>query len=57
MNPSKARFLFQETRLFSSPPARHLSSLFGTVLGFFWYDEGILDPGPTRAGIFINIVR
>lgn len=39
----------------------HLASLFymgffGTVLGFFWYYEGILALGPTRAGIFINIV-
>jgi drug/metabolite transporter (DMT)-like permease len=39
----------------------HLVSLFymgffGTVLGFFWYYEGIMALGPTRAGIFINIV-
>lgn len=39
----------------------HLASLFymgffGTVLGFFWYYQGILAIGPSRAGIFINIV-
>ena len=39
----------------------HLASLFymgffGTVLGFLWYYQGILALGPTRAGIFINIV-
>ncbi len=29
---------------------------FGTVLGFFWYYEGIKKIGPMRAGIFINFV-
>lgn len=29
---------------------------FGTVLGFFWYYEGINAVGPLRAGIFINFV-
>ncbi len=29
---------------------------FGTVLGFFWYYEGIEAIGPTRAGMFINFV-
>jgi len=29
---------------------------FGTVLGFFWYYEGIQDIGPVKAGIFINLV-
>jgi drug/metabolite transporter (DMT)-like permease len=29
---------------------------FGTVLGFFWYYQGIQKIGPTRAGIFINFV-
>ena len=29
---------------------------FGTVLGFFWYYEGIKDIGPLKAGIFINFV-
>lgn len=29
---------------------------FGTVLGFFWYYEGILAIGPARAGMFINLV-
>jgi drug/metabolite transporter (DMT)-like permease len=30
--------------------------LFGTVLGFVWYYEGIQRIGPVRAGIFINFV-
>ncbi len=29
---------------------------FGTVLGFFWYYEGIRAIGPLRAGMFINFV-
>ena len=29
---------------------------FGTVLGFFWYYEGIEKIGPTKAGVFINFV-
>ena len=29
---------------------------FGTVLGFWWYYEGIKKIGPTRAGLFINFV-
>ena len=29
---------------------------FGTVLGFFWYYEGISAIGPMRAGMFINFV-
>ena len=30
--------------------------LFGTGLGFVWYYDGVRDIGPTRAGIFINLV-
>jgi drug/metabolite transporter (DMT)-like permease len=30
--------------------------LFGTVLGFVWYYEGIKRIGPVRAGLFINFV-
>jgi drug/metabolite transporter (DMT)-like permease len=30
--------------------------LFGTVLGFVWYYEGIRSIGPTKAGVFINAV-
>jgi len=30
--------------------------IFGTVLGFFWYYEGIKQIGPVKAGIFINFV-
>jgi drug/metabolite transporter (DMT)-like permease len=29
---------------------------FGTVLGFFWYYEGIRAIGPSRASVFINLV-
>jgi drug/metabolite transporter (DMT)-like permease len=29
---------------------------FGTVLGFFWYYEGIKAIGPSRASVFINLV-
>lgn len=29
---------------------------FGSALGFSWYYEGIKEIGPSRAGIFINIV-
>lgn len=30
--------------------------VFGTVLGFLWYYEGIRRIGPVRAGLFINFV-
>jgi len=30
--------------------------LFGTVLGFLWYYEGIKNIGPTKASLFINFV-
>ena len=30
--------------------------LFGTALGFIWYYEGIQTIGPSRAGVFINLV-
>jgi drug/metabolite transporter (DMT)-like permease len=30
--------------------------LFGTVLGFVWYYEGIRQIGPSRAAVFINVV-
>ncbi|MCG8618048.1 MAG: DMT family transporter [Desulfobacterales bacterium] len=29
---------------------------FGTVLGFYWYYQGIRTIGPTRSGVFINFV-
>ncbi len=29
---------------------------FGTVLGFFWYYEGIKEIGPMKASVFINFV-
>ena len=31
-------------------------ALFGTVIGFVWYYEGVKTIGPTRAGLFINFV-
>ena len=30
--------------------------VFGTGVGFVWYYDGVRDIGPTRAGIFINLV-
>jgi len=30
--------------------------LFGTVVGFFWYFQGIQSIGPARAAVFINFV-
>ena len=46
--------------------ARHLSlsvwlaifflGFFGSALGFVWYYEGIRSIGPSRAGVFINLV-
>jgi drug/metabolite transporter (DMT)-like permease len=31
-------------------------SLFGTVLGFVWFYQGVKELGPARAGLFINLV-
>ena len=31
-------------------------SIFGTVIGYVWYYEGIKQIGPTKAGLFINFV-
>ena len=31
-------------------------AVFGTVLGFVWFYEGVKAVGPTRAGLFINFV-
>jgi drug/metabolite transporter (DMT)-like permease len=36
-------------------PAIYLGT-FGTVLGFVWYYDGVKEIGPTRSGIFINLV-
>ena len=30
--------------------------VFGTVLGFVWYNEGVFQIGPTRASQFINLI-
>jgi drug/metabolite transporter (DMT)-like permease len=30
--------------------------VFGTVLAFLWFNEGVQRIGPTRAGVFINLV-
>ena len=42
------------------PPAAWASiiylGLFGTVIGFVWYYEGIRQIGPLRAGLCINFV-
>jgi len=31
-------------------------SIFGTVIGFVWYYQGVKHIGPTKAGLFINFV-
>jgi drug/metabolite transporter (DMT)-like permease len=31
-------------------------ALFGSALGFSWYYQGIQAIGPSRAGVFINLV-
>jgi len=31
-------------------------SVFGTVIGFVWYYQGVERIGPTKAGLFINLV-
>lgn len=31
-------------------------AVFGTVIGFVWFYEGVKSLGPTRAGLFINLV-
>jgi drug/metabolite transporter (DMT)-like permease len=44
----------------SYPPAAWLSlaylGMFGTVIGFLWYFQGIQLIGPSRAAVFINFV-
>jgi drug/metabolite transporter (DMT)-like permease len=30
--------------------------IFGTVVGFVWYYQGVERIGPTKAGLFINFV-
>jgi len=30
--------------------------VFGTVIGFVWYYQGVERIGPTKAGLFINFV-
>lgn len=30
--------------------------VFGTVIGFVWYYQGVQNLGPTKAGLFINLV-
>lgn len=44
----------------SYPPSAWLSlvylGLFGTVVGFLWYFQGIQTIGPSRAAVFINFV-
>ncbi|MCG8428431.1 MAG: DMT family transporter [Chromatiales bacterium] len=31
-------------------------AIFGTVLGFVWFYQGVKEIGPARAGVFINLV-
>jgi drug/metabolite transporter (DMT)-like permease len=49
---------FVEAASFSLPVWLSVAylGLFGTVIGFFWYFEGIRDVGPSRAAVFINFV-
>lgn len=46
--------------LFAYTPSQWFSlfylGFFGTVLGFFWYYEGIREIGPMRSSVFINFV-
>jgi len=56
--PALAHHSFSEALSFS--PGAWTSiiylGLFGTVVGFFWYFEGIQRIGPSRAAVFINFV-
>ncbi len=49
---------FHEIMAYSLPDWGSLFYLgfFGTVLGFFWYYEGINTIGPMKASVFINLV-
>jgi drug/metabolite transporter (DMT)-like permease len=48
------------TDIFAYSPANWFSlfylGVFGTVLGFVWYYEGIKKLGPSKASLFINFV-
>lgn len=48
------------TALVSYPLTAHIAliylGLFGTVVGFLWYFQGIQAIGPSRAAVFINFV-
>ena len=56
--PAIVRGLFQEISSYQLDQWGSLFYLgfFGTVLGFFFYYEGIEKIGPTKAGVFINFV-
>jgi drug/metabolite transporter (DMT)-like permease len=49
---------FAEAQHFSWPVWLSIAylGLFGTVVGFLWYFEGIKSIGPSRAAVFINFV-
>lgn len=49
---------FHEIMTYTLPDWCNLFYLgfFGTVLGFFWYYEGINTIGPMKASVFINVV-
>lgn len=48
--------LFRNAYSFSAWAAAAYLGIFGTVLGFVWYYQGIQRIGPVRAGLFINFV-
>lgn len=56
--PALFQGLFQAVPLYTAGNwwALFYLGFFGTVLGFFWYYQGIQEIGPMKAGIFINFV-
>jgi len=56
--PALSKGLFQAVPLYTVENwwALFYLGFFGTVLGFFWYYQGIQKIGPSKAGVFINFV-
>jgi len=56
--PALFQGLFQAVPLYTAENwgALFYLGFFGTVLGFFWYYQGIQRIGPSKAGVFINFV-
>jgi drug/metabolite transporter (DMT)-like permease len=56
--PALLSGIINDIRLYSAVDWLSLFYLgfFGTVLGFFWYYEGINRIGPMKASVFINFV-